>query len=441
MRRRKLRKRWPYIFIAVSSVCAVADMSRGILAPFLPAVADTRNISSLTVGAIFATPAVAVVLATPAAPSLVHSVGERVALVTSGFIFATSMLAFAWVDRLPIDGHWFTASAIGLRAVQGLACTAMDTAAGSLVMRAAPPGRESDSMGWLEAARGLGSLLGPPVGGLLYDLSGWEPPFLTSGGVALLLLIPLALFVPAPAPSCEQSKPPISMASLFCTVPEAMAMATLITTSLVAVSFLQPTLAVYTAHTPFFLSAGAVGLLFGLLTLSYICVSIVSGALASRIGDAHQVILGVLTFAVGYLLLGGAPFMTGADAMRPTVGIIAVGMSCIGVAGGLSFAPGNALAISGARDAGFTIEQVAAALTAGLNMAFALGNIAGPLMGGTMVALFGFRWSCTMLGSLLVVACLGIAPCLYYRRWKTPAVAAAAAAVTDSRSAALLDSA
>lgn len=112
-------------------------------------------------------------------------------------------------------------------------------------------------------------------------------------------------------------------------------------------------------------------------------------------------------------------------------------MACIGVAGGLSFAPGNALAISGARAAGFSIEQVAAALTAGLNMAFALGNIAGPLMGGTMVGLFGFRWSCTMLGSLLVVACLAIAPCLYYRRWrKVPAVAA----LSDARAAALLDS-
>ena len=57
-----------------------------------------------------------------------------------------------------------------------------------------------------------------------------------------------------------------------------------------------------------------------------------------------------------------------------------------------------------------------------------------------MVEAFGFRWSCTGLGALLVVVCIGIAPCLYHRRFigrsgRLPLVHA-----SDERSSALLDS-
>ena len=178
-------------------------------------------------------------------------------------------------------------------------------------------------------------------------------------------------------------------------------------------------LAVYTKKPPFSLGAGLCGLLFGGLTLSYVVVSVVSGSVSARIGDANQVVCGVLTFAIGYLVLGGAPFLSGPHgsmSFQPTTASVAAGMCLIGVAGGLCFVPGNSLAIAGARVHGYSIDQIAAALTAGLNMAFAAGNIAGPLLGGALVGQFGFRWSCTGLGSSLVVVCIGIASCLYRRR-------------------------
>lgn len=472
-------RKWAFLFGLIATTCAVADMSRTTLAPFLPAAAADRNVSSVATGVIFAAPAGAVVLVTPLAPRLVHCMGERLAIACSLFVFGLTMLSFAWVQRLPAVGHSFTIAAIGLRALQGVACTAMDTAAGSFVMRTAPTGRESDAIGWLEAARGFGSLLGPPVGGLLFQMApmpvGWELPFLVPGAVAMLLLVPVAIYVPripTDSSTAQQLAAPVGVAQLFFAVPEAMAMAMLIVTSIVAVSFLQPTLAVYTSAT-FNLSSGLCGLLFGGLTLAYIVTSVGSGSIASRLGDANQVVFGVLTFALGYMLLGGAPFIGGSEygTMRftPTIASVAIGMCLVGTAGGLCFVPGNALAISGARAAGYSLDQIAAALTAGMNMAFAAGNVsppglepdspftslpdsippfrgrpyqvAGPLLGGLAVSHFGFRWSCTGLGSSLVIVCVAIAPLLYYRRcFRRAKTSSGIVGVADhERSAALLD--
>ena len=146
------------------------------------------------------------------------------------------------------------------------------------------------------------------------------------------------------------------------------------------------------------------------------------------------------------MMLGGAPFLGGGDdggmSFSPTVISVAFGMGLIGTAGGLCFVPGNALAIMGARAAGYSLEQVASALTAGFNMAFALGNIAGPLLGGALVGRFGFRWSCTGLGLSLVIVCALLLPLLYYRRCTRIAKSSSATTVVvadHERSAALLD--
>ena len=107
--------------------------------------------------------------------------------------------------------------------LQGLAMALMDTAAGSLVVRTAPAGKEGAALGWLEAARGMGALLGPTLGGAVFAVAGWGPPFWVIAGVTLLLLPPLVAFVPSSTPSQDGTQA-VSVIRLFLRVPEAAAL-------------------------------------------------------------------------------------------------------------------------------------------------------------------------------------------------------------------------
>jgi DHA2 family metal-tetracycline-proton antiporter-like MFS transporter len=77
------------------------------------------------------------------------------------------------------------------RVVQGIGGAAIPALATVAVARALPPGRRGGAMGLIASTVGIGSAVGPVVGGAVGQLVGWRALFLGSLALALLLL-PLA---------------------------------------------------------------------------------------------------------------------------------------------------------------------------------------------------------------------------------------------------------
>jgi MFS family permease len=86
-------------------------------------------------------------------------------------------------------------SLVALRAVQGLACSAIPPMVMGL-LSAYHPDRRLQMMAAWAAANGIGQAIGPPIGGMVSDALGWRSIFVLVAAACLVVLVLLVQFVP-----------------------------------------------------------------------------------------------------------------------------------------------------------------------------------------------------------------------------------------------------
>src|SRR4051794_19916530 len=159
----------------------------GLAVPVLPVYALSLGASPATVGALFAVYAGALTLVTPLVGSWVDRRGPRGPMLVGMLGLAAATLLFAFARGL---GGLFVA-----RALQGLSAGVSWTAGLALIATTHPLEQRGKAMGTALASAAIGVLLGPPLGGILFDRWGLRVPFLVAAalaavdGLARLLLI------------------------------------------------------------------------------------------------------------------------------------------------------------------------------------------------------------------------------------------------------------
>ena len=420
------RSTWKLKFVALSLSMAVTDMCGSLFAPFFPGLAlDSFNATNSQVGFVFAANCAAGIIVTPLVPCVIAMTGTRLAIGSGLFIEAFMIGSFSFMNRLPSTSSFLT-GCIAIRALLGAASSVFETAATAAVMRIAPEHLAATAVGWAEAIRGVGALAGPVVGGLLYHIGGFELPFIVAGGSMLVLLPPLLLLLPPHDRAAQALAPPAPVSRLL-RLPAVWAGTITIAVVLVAVSFLDPTLQPFLAAAPLRLSPPHVGLIFSASILSYVFASVISGGLAARIGSIKQLVLGVLLVSIGYILIGPAPFLSFLPP-ETTLALVLGGMLTIGLGGGLAYTPTNTLSLRSARAHGLSIEQASDGLAALVNLAFLVGSVIGPVLGGVLVELVGFRWASASFGLAIAVLPLMLGACLCREIREPPTEAVAAMA-------------
>ena len=196
---------------------ALSDLSFGVIAPFFPGACLDRGIQHGTVGAIFMTQQVVALLFTPLAPWLCRRLGNRGVIL--GTLVGQGVAALLWAATSELQSTGgFLATAFALRALQGMMQGVFEAAAASMLIKSVHVSLVGTVMGWSESGRAvhapsgccqppqppppprpaarfaqltrarspwqLGFLLGPPVGGLLYQLGGFRCPFLATAALA-----------------------------------------------------------------------------------------------------------------------------------------------------------------------------------------------------------------------------------------------------------------
>ena len=176
-------------FLELAAICCLAcassDVGYSLFAPFYPEHATRRGLSPTLIGVIFALPMVTMLLLTPLVPRLQRALGVRLTLGASMAGQALCIFAFGFVDDLD-EPSSFAAACLVLRAVLGMFSAASEVAAASILISCAPARLRPQALGWAEAARGLGAMIGPPLGGLLFQYGGFSLPFLVVGAANAL---------------------------------------------------------------------------------------------------------------------------------------------------------------------------------------------------------------------------------------------------------------
>ena len=228
-----------------------------------------------------------------------------------------------------------------------------------------------------------GTLVGPPLGGLLFEWGGYRLPFFVAAAVALAIGLALALLLERPALPARSRR---SMLLRLVRDRPVLVVAGAIVIHAGALTLLEPTLPLHLQQR-FDASPGLIGLLFGVSTLAYGVGTPLSGMLADHWNRAGVMALGLASTALVLPLLALPDSLTG-------TGVI---MALVGFASGLVLVPALPMLADRVDRLG---GGAYASLYAILNIAYAIGMIAGPIVGSLVAELVD------LLAALAVVALL-----------------------------------
>lgn len=173
--------------IALLSVTVLGTMCNNVVNVPLRSIA--RDLDAPLSAAVLCVGAFALTLAVtmPFTGWLGDRLGQTRVLTASVALMLLAQLLAALAPNLPV--------LVGLRALQGLACSAIPPMVMGLLVTFNPD-RRLEVMGAWAAANGVGQAIGPPVGGLITDLVGWRMIFATLAVACAVVLAALWRYVP-----------------------------------------------------------------------------------------------------------------------------------------------------------------------------------------------------------------------------------------------------
>ncbi|XP_076408741.1 MFS-type transporter SLC18B1 isoform X2 [Peromyscus maniculatus bairdii] len=378
-------------------------MAYSILGPFFPREAQKKGASNTMIGMIFGCYALFELVASLVFGKYLVQIGAKFMFISGMFISGGVTILFGVLDQLP-DGPIFIVMCFLMRLVDAIGFGAAITASSSILAKAFP-NNVATVLGGLEVFSGLGLLVGPPLGGFLYQSFGYEVPFILLGCI-VLLMIPLNLCI---LPSYESDPSEHSFWKLV-SLPKVGLISFIIISFSSGFGFLDPILSLFVLK-KFNLPVGYVGLVFLGLDLSYTISSPLLGLLSDRMPNLRKwfLIFGNLITAGCYMLLGPVPILH----IKSQLWLMVLVLVVHGVSAGMTIIPTFPELLSCAHENGFEEGISTLGLVSGLTGAvWSVGAFMGPVLGGFLYEKIGFEWAAAIQGLWALIS--GLAMGLFY---------------------------
>lgn len=364
--------------LIVASAALFTDMLvHGLAVPVLPLLPAVVQAGPAATGLLFSSYAVAMLIATPFAGSIVDRHGPKTPLLIGLVGLATATVLFATGGP-----YWLLLIA---RLAQGVAGGMSWVAALSLIAATTTMERRGQAMGVAMSTITLGVLVGPPVAGFLVEHFGTASPFLLAATIALLDGVLRIVLVKDPPHNTDDTAGPLAVLR----VPGSFSIVIAIMVGAAVLSGIEPVLPVHLGASP-----SVIGLLFGLAALSAIIANPIVGRLVATSSPRSLVGTGIIAVITALLT----------TAFATQLWHTCIGMVLLGLSSALLLAPATTL-IS---EQGFRSHPPTLGGSFALyNFAYAAGLAAGPLLTGFAVQQVGFTTA--LLITAGVLAALGTA--------------------------------
>lgn len=347
------------LLVLVGTVVFVDAMLFGALAPLIPGYADEFDLSKAGAGLLLGAFGAGALAGGVPGGLVAARLGPRQAVVGGLAILAAGSFAFA-----SAGGAWTLAAA---RFLQGVSSAMTWSGGFAWLTVTAPRARRGEIIGAAFGTAVFGAIVGP-VFGAVADVVSIRVTFASVGLLALGLAAWAAASPPAPAEPWDPSALPRAardrafLGGLWLTVLPALLFGTLAVLAPLRLDELG-------------FGALAIGLVFFVAGLGEATANPLLGRFSDRRGRFLPVQASLLASAAVAAALAGA---RGAGAVTVLVALAAVAF-------GSFYTPGMALASDRAERVG-----LAQGLAFGtINIAWAIGNLAGPAAGGALAAAFG----------------------------------------------------
>jgi MFS family permease len=299
------------VMVCINLANLVCHSVYSVLAAFFPQEGKAKGMSDDTVGVIFAAFAAVSIVCSPFVGRLMSMHGKVWIYILGLLLVSVSTISFSVASLLPA-GAPFAAWCLAMRILQGLGAALEETAAYAII---ADIDSENVSffLGITEISTGLGYMVGPPVGGLLFSFGGFAMPFLLHGTALLPAAALIYLRVPSDAHRAgkeDADARDIPMSKLVAS-PQVMVIAIASMLANSDYAFLEPTLGDHSTYHNLASSPRTVGMLFSVASVVYTLSCPLIGMLAnrSRFGPRPIIVSGMLAQLLGFLLIGPSPLL------------------------------------------------------------------------------------------------------------------------------------
>jgi multidrug resistance protein len=367
------------VVACITLVTLIDLVAYSIAVPVLPDYVRRFGASPATIGLLFGSFGLTLLAVSIPMGAVSDRIGRKKPLVLATVLLAVSTTAFAFANSLT--------TLFAARLLQGVADGVTWVVGFALIADLYGPEERGRMVGIVMSASNLGVIVGPSFGGWLYELGGIRLPFLVVAAAAALTTVAF-LLIRIPDRAAAGGVPMIRIlkhrAIVMCAVVAAAGSATY--------AMLEPVLPLV-LDARFALGPARIGLMFAAAAIASAILHPLYGRLSDRWGGRRLMLVGLVAGAV-VLPIMDAP----TDWVWMTVAMVIV-FACFG----LVVTPSLAYMAEAASSTGVGSFGVVYGL---YNVAWGIGLLIGPAIGGLMLQEVGFlsltlSWT---LGLVLIAA-------------------------------------
>lgn len=381
------KEKW-MVMVTLTMTHLCNGMVVSLQAPFYPAEAEKKGASGIEYGLVFGIFELTVFIVSPIFGKYLPRIG--ISRGFSGGIATTGLMcvAFGFLDRIS-NGKTFIALSFVLRIIEAFGNSAFLAASFTLVATMFQSS-VSTVFGVVEMSFGVGMILGPTVGGALFQAGGFTMPFAVLGGILLLQAAVSTKTLPRlkSSNSSEANQEDEFGIMQALRIPSVLLAILAVFAASIGVGAFQATLERHLAQ--FELSPMHVGMFFMLYGGAYALLNPVWGWVADKVSSKLVIMIGSFLLGLGYLLVGPVPGL----GIQSSYSLCIVSVVLVGLGVGAQLVAAFSEAQTSAVASGFPDSINTYALVSSIwTSAFALGAFVGPTAAGILYDVVGFEWS------------------------------------------------
>ena len=363
--------------LALVTLATFTDIvAYSVAIPVLPDLSRKLGASPTMIGLLFASFGVTLLTVSIPMGAVSDRIGRRGPMVGGLIALAAATLLFAFATSLP----WLFAA----RLVQGAADAVTWVVGFALLADLYGADERGRVSGIVMMGTSAAVMVGPTLGGWLYELGGISMPFI---GVAALAVLVTALFMGLELPAHHAPTEPVPL-GMVVRVPAIATCALVVIGISSTISMLEPILALHLAGLG--VNPARLGLMYGAAAVVTTALNPITGRISDRWGARRTMMLGLLMMAAMIAVLGQARSYGSALVLF----VIAAGTGTFVITPSLAYM-GEATTGAGVRSFGVSYGLY--------NLAWGVGLLGGPALGGFLFERIGFSRLLLLWAPLLIL--------------------------------------
>jgi len=366
------------VAVAVVTAATFTDIvALGVAVPVLPDLSRRLGASPAIIGLLFGSFGATMLVVSMPMGAVSDRIGRRTPMLVGLAALAGATLLFAYAQRLP--------ALFAARLVQGAADATTWVVGFALIADLYPPETRGRVTGIILGGTSVAYMVGPSIGGWLYEAGGIRLPFLFVTGMAILTI---AAFAWLRLPEHRASREPVPIARLVRT-PQILTCSVVVLLMAATMTMFEPLFVLYLQDS-LHIGPARVGTVFAAAALGNTFFHPLVGRMADRWGARRLSGIGLLASA------GVLPFIAQVWSFPSAVVLCLLQAAAFAIVG----SPSLTFMADATSEAGLGSFGTAYGL---YNAVWAVGLLAGPALGGYLYE--HMRFSMLALGwSAVVVA-------------------------------------